>query len=137
MASSKTHPQVDMPSEDELSRLVESKHPSVRAVYLEAHRLVLEAVPDIRYSVDCTDGQIGYAARQFGYNGWGMAALSPYTNWVSLVFLRGVDLGDPDGLLEGTSAAVRHVKLRSTEQLAERRGAIKRLLEGAARLNLR
>ena len=137
MASSKTHPQVDMPSEDELSRLVESKHPAVRAVYLDAHRLVLEAVPDVRYSVDCTDGQIGYAARQFGYNGWGMAALSPYTNWVSLVFLRGVDLGDPDGLLEGTSAAVRHVKLRSTEQLAERRGAIKRLLEGAARLNLR
>ena len=68
-----------MPSEDKISRLVESKHPAVREVYLDAHRLVRE----------------------------------------------------------GTSAAVRHVKLRSIEQLADRQAAIKRLLEGAARLNLR
>ena len=137
MAPSKTHPQVDMPSEDDLSRLVE-RHPlAVREVYLDAHRLVLEAFPEVRYAVDTMDGQIGYGERQFGYNGWGMAALAPYTNWVSLGFLRGVALDDPDGLLEGTSAAVRHLKLRSIEQLAERRGAIKRLLEDAARLNLR
>lgn len=137
MAASKTHMQVDMPSEDELTRLVQSKHPAVRQLYLEAHRLVLEAVPDVLYTVDSVDGQIGYGARQFGYNGWGMAALAPYTNWVSLAFLRGVALDDPDGLLEGTGAAVRHLRLRSTEQVAERRGAIKRLLEDAAHLNLR
>ena len=136
MASSGTHPQIEMPSEAELSRLVESKRPTVRQVYLDTHRLVLEAVPDIRYAVDTVDAQIGYGARQFGYDGWGMAALAPYTNWVSLALLRGAELDDPDGLLEGTGRSVRHVKVRSTEQLAERREAIKRLLEAAARLNL-
>jgi hypothetical protein len=65
-----------------------------------------------------------------------MAALGPYTKWASLAFLRGAALDDPDGLLEGTGAAVRHVKIRSAAQLAERRGALQRLLEAAARLNL-
>ena len=136
MASSGTHPQIEMPSEADLSRLVEGRQAAVGEVYLATHRLVLEAVPDIRYAVDTVDAQIGYGARQFGYGGWGMAALAPYTNWVSLALLRGAELDDPDGLLEGTGRSVRHVKVRSTEQLAERREAIKRLLEAAARLNL-
>ncbi len=136
MASSGTHPQIEMPSEADLSRLVEGRQAAVGEVYLATHRLVLEAVPDIRYAVDTVDAQIGYGARQFGYGGWGMAALAPYTNWVSLALLRGAELDDPDGLLEGTGRSVRHVKVRSTEQLAERREAIKRLLESAARLNL-
>lgn len=135
VASSGTHPEIEMPSEGELSRLVENKHPTVRQVYLDVHRLVLEAVPDIRHAVDTVDAQIGYGARQFGYGGWGMAALAPYTNWVSLALLRGAELDDPDGLLEGTGRSVRHAKVRSTEQLAERREAIKRLLESAAHLN--
>lgn len=137
MTQSNMHPHVDMPPEDELSRLVEGKSLVVREVYLEAHRLVLEAVPDVQYAVDAVDGQIGYGARQYGYDGWGMAALSPYKNWVSLGFLRGVALDDPEGLLEGSGASVRHVKLRSTDQIEAKRGAIKRLLEDAARLNLK
>jgi len=136
MTPSKSHPQIAMPSEEELGRLVEGRDPVVREVYLDAHRLVIEAVPGIRFTVDGVDGQIGYGARQFGYDGWGMSALAPYTKWASLAFLRGAALDDPDGLLEGSGAAVRHVKLRSAAQLAERRGAIKRLLEAAARLNL-
>jgi hypothetical protein len=136
VASFGTHPQIERPSEDEISSLVESKGPTVRQVYLGIHRLVLEVVPDVRYAVDTVDAQIGYGARQFGYDGWGMAALAPYTNWVSLAFLRGAELDDPDGLLEGTGRSVRHVKVGSTDQLAERREAIKRLLEAAAHLNL-
>ena len=93
-----------------------------------------ETVPDVASSVDCVDGQIGYGARQFGYDGWGMAALAPFTNWVSLAFLRGARLEDPDELLEGTGAGVRHVKLRSTEQLAQTADGIRRLLEQAVRL---
>ena len=62
---------------------------------------MLEAVPRVRYSVDCVDREIGYGARQFGYDGWGMAAVTPYTKWVSVTLLRGALLEDPDGLLEG------------------------------------
>jgi hypothetical protein len=132
MASSKTHPHTDMPSEDDLGRLILAKHPTHRELYIEAHRLVVESVPGVHYSVDLIDGAIGYGARQFGYDGWGMAALSPHQAWVSLVLFRGTILDDPDALLEGTGALVRHVKLRSLEDLATRRASIRRLLEAAA-----
>jgi hypothetical protein len=135
VASSKTHPHIDMPPEDALEALVEDLDPVVRQLYLDVHRLVTETVPDASYSADCEDAAIGYGARQFGYDGWGMAALAPYRSWVSLGFLRGASLHDPDGLLEGTGTAVRHVKLRSAEEFARRRDAIKCLLQEAAGLN--
>jgi hypothetical protein len=60
-----------------------------------------------------------------------MAALVPYKGWVSLIFFRGALLHDPEGLLEGTGALVRHVKLRSLDVLEARREALTRLLAGA------
>jgi len=132
MAASKTHPHLDMPSEDDLARLIEAAFPAHRGLYLDVHRLVLESVPDVRYSVDCEDAAIGYGARQFGYDGWGMAALTPYAGWVSLGFLRGAKLHDPDHLLEGSGALVRHVKLKSPAELTARREAIRQLLAAAS-----
>ncbi len=134
MAASKTHAHIDSPSEAQLERLVDGKAVAVRRLYLETHQLILKTLPDVVVSVDCDDAQIGYGARQYGYNGWGMAALSPYTKWVSLGFIRGTALDDPDGLLEGSGASVRHIKLRSPEELAERRAAIQRMLKAATKL---
>jgi len=134
VASSKTHQHIDNPSDAQLKRLVDGKPVALRRLYLETHQLVLKALPDVVCSVDCDDFQIGYGARQYGYNGWGMAALIPYTKWVSLGFIRGAALDDPDGLLEGTGASVRHIKLRSPEELAERRVAIQRMLKAATKL---
>lgn len=132
MRSSRTHPHRDMPSTDDLARLILEKHAAHHELYLEAHRLVVEVVPDIRYSVDLVDGAIGYGARQLGYDGWGMAALSPHKEWVSLVLFRGAALDDPDGLLEGSGTMVRHVKLRSLDELMIRREPLARLLKAAA-----
>ena len=132
--SAKTHRHIDAPSEAQLRRVVAGKPPAVRRVYLDAHRLVRATVADAACSVDCVDGQIGYGARQWGYDGWGMAALAPHAKWVSLGFIKGTSLDDPEGLLEGTGATVRHVKLRTPEELAERKGAIARMLRQASRL---
>lgn len=132
MSASRTHPHRDMPSTDELARLILEKHPAHHEFYPAAHRLIVEVVPDIRYSVDLVDGAIGYGSRQFGYDGWGMAALSPHKGWVSLVLFRGAALDDPDGLLEGSGAMVRHVKLRSLDELMARRDPLARLLKAAA-----
>ena len=46
--------------------------------------------------------------------------------WVNLGFYQGVDLADPEGLLEGTGAKMRHVKIRSLDaaQLPEVRALI-------------
>ena len=43
----------------------------------------------------------------------GYCYVLPYTNWVNLGFYQGADLPDPAGLLEGTGARLRHVKVRS------------------------
>lgn len=134
MSSSQTHRHVDQPTEDILKSLIEGRSLPIRELYISMHRIVLETVPDIRYSVDCEDLQIGYGAHQYGYNGWGMAALAPHTRWVSLIFLRGAALDDPEGLLEGTGKSVRHVKLRSLEELSTRGSSIRRLLQEAVSL---
>jgi hypothetical protein len=132
MASSKTHPHIDMPSDADLRDVVTRLHPQHAELYLGAHRVVLEAVPGVRSAVDLTDGAIGYGAHQFGYGGWGMAALSPHRGWVSLFLMRGATLPDPAGVLEGSGKAMRHVKLRSAEELAEKDAALRSLLAAAA-----
>ena len=43
----------------------------------------------------------------------GYAYVLPYKSWVNLGFYKGVALPDPEGLLEGTGAKMRHVKCRS------------------------
>ena len=51
----------------------------------------------------------------------GYAYIMPQANWVNLGFYRGTSLPDPEGLLEGTGAALRHVKVRRPED-ASREG---------------
>ncbi|MBN2840324.1 MAG: DUF1801 domain-containing protein [Coriobacteriia bacterium] len=132
MADSRTHPHTDMPSVDKLTSLILAKHPAHHDLYLAAHRLILETVPDLRYSVDLTDAVIGYGQRQFGYDGWGMAALSPHKKWVSLILFRGAHLDAPAGLLEGTGPHMRHLKLRSFEDFDAKREVLTRLIADAA-----
>jgi hypothetical protein len=118
---------------DKLGELIDRTQPGLRDVYLGVHSLMSETFPDVRHAVDLTDGGIGYGARQYGYDGWGMAAVVPHRSWISLVLFKGGLLGDPDGVLEGTGAAVRHIKIRSVDELTSKREVIGRLLAEAAR----
>ncbi|HWY08736.1 MAG TPA: DUF1801 domain-containing protein [Candidatus Acidoferrales bacterium] len=54
---------------------------------------------------------------------------------VTFIFLRGAALPDPEALLEGTGKSVRHVKVRTVEDL--KRPALKKLIVEAAKLNKR
>jgi hypothetical protein len=135
MPSAKTHPHIDQPSDAALEALVKDKAPAIRQIYVDAHRLVRETLPDVTFSVDEKDATIGYGAGQYGYGGWGMAALAPFTKWISIGFLKGASLDDATRILEGTGKAVRHVKLRTPDELAKHRHALKRLLKAAARAN--
>ena len=54
---------------------------------------------------------------------------------VTFIFLRGAVLRDPEGLLEGTGKSVRHVKVRTMEDV--RKPALKKLIVEAAKLNKR
>jgi hypothetical protein len=75
--------------------------------------------------------------------GWGVGPkkMSEHYSWlavskahVSLGFLAGTRLRDPAGLLEGTGANLRHVKLRSLDDV--RRPAVRDLLLEARRERL-
>lgn len=132
MPDARVHPHSEMPSVDELAGVILEKQPAHHDLYLAAHALVLEAAPGVRYSVDLHDGVIGYGQRQFGYDGWGMAALSPHRSWVSLILFRGADLHAPDGLLEGTGPRMRHLNLRSRAELEARREILGQLIADAA-----
>lgn len=58
-------------------------------------------------------------------------SIALYPRWVRLFFLRGVDLPDPSGRLEGSGKQVRSVLLDSLDVLEEK--AVRDLLEIAAR----
>lgn len=130
----KTHPHLAWPTEAQLAELVAHRPQNVREAYLAVHRLVLAAVPDVGFSVDTVDAQVGYGAYQYGYNGWGMAALSPHSAWVTFFLMTGSRLPDPGGILEG-SGAMRHLKLRSAEQVDSRARDLNGFLEAAVRLS--
>jgi len=59
----------------------------------------------------------------------GYAYILPHDRWVNLGFYKGAVLPDPDGLMEGTGAKMRHVKIRTTEDAD--RPAIRKLIKAA------
>jgi hypothetical protein len=136
VSSQDKHPHIDNATEAQLAELLEDKSPAMRQLYLEVHRLLLQTLPDVVYSTDAKDGMTSYGIRQYGYDGWGMAALGAHAKWVSLMFMRGAALKNDAGLLEGSGKLMRHIKLRSSEQLEQQRAALVALLEEAARLNV-
>jgi hypothetical protein len=127
------HPHADRPSAEQLGDLLKDHDPAVRDAYLALHALIVDALPDIEYSTDLTDAMTGYGQRQYGYDGWGMAAVGANRRWASLMLFRGAHLPDPSGILEGSGKNMRHVKVRSLEQFEERRDAIRALVDAAAK----
>ena len=105
---------------------VEQRNPALKDVASAVRRLVKKAVP----------------AAAEGVNPWGVPVfeldgtlcfLMVGKSHVTLGFARGTSLGDPAGLLEGTGKNIRHVKLKTTEQVASPH--LRSLLLEAAVLN--
>ena len=134
MSSKEKHPHIESPTPEQITSLLRSKTPMVRRLYLDIHLLLLETLPNVVFSIDAKDGQMGYGARQYGYDGWGMAALSAHKQWVSLYFMAGADLEVGNEMLEGSGKKMRHIKLRSPEELTEKRDTLRALIGAASRL---
>lgn len=56
--------------------------------------------------------------------------IMPHSNYVNLGFMYGADLDDPEGLLEGKGKALRHIKIRTLEDV--NKPAIRKLIEAAS-----
>jgi len=100
----------------------------VRAVARQARALIAEVHPDAVEVVWPTQGSAGYGVgpRKMSDH---YAYLFPHKRHVNLGFTRGATLDDPDGLLEGTGKALRHVKLRTDADVE--RPALRALLAAA------
>lgn len=103
----------------------------LREIVFEVHP---EAVEVVRLGDRAATYGLGPRKMSEGY-----CYVLPHTRWVNLGFYMGAELPDPDGLLEGTGAKLRHVKVRTLDAadtpavraligsaLAERRAALAR-----------
>src|SRR5437867_4499665 len=100
--------------------------PSVRAIMSAARATVKAVAP---------------TAKETAYRGWPtrysdahgpVVAVGGYSHHAAIYFFRALDLDDPDDLLEGTGARLRHVALRTADDA--RRPALKRLIRRAFKL---
>lgn len=110
-----------------IEEFLEQSAPEVRDLALRARELILEEFPEATVKVWPGWKMIGFGT------GPGMADLvcgiGPLKSRINLVFARGASLPDPEGLLEGTSAKGRHVKISDRERLES--PAIRALLKHA------
>jgi len=101
--------------------------PPVREIAVKAREVILSVMPEATEKV-----YPGWKVIQYGA-GADMkavfAVISPQRERVNLGLANGVDLEDPDGLLEGDGKAIRHVKLTSPEAASS--PAIRELVRGA------
>ncbi|MDE0197479.1 MAG: DUF1801 domain-containing protein [Caldilineaceae bacterium] len=88
----------------------------------ETMRPIVTALQETVFQVDqnaCEVVRLGDRAATYGVGPRkmldGYAYILPHKKWVNLGFYQGVDLADPAGLLEGTGAKMRHVKIRSVD----------------------
>lgn len=61
----------------------------------------------------------------------GFVYVMPQKTWVNLGFYQGATLPDPDRILEGTGTKLRHVKIRTGDDV--NREAVRALIEAAVR----
>ena len=110
---------------DDLLQMTEEP---LRPVAAELREIVFEVDPDT-----CEVVRLGDRAATYGVGPRkmldGYAYVMPHKNWINLGFYQGAELADPDGLLEGTGAKLRHVKIRSLDDA--NRPAVCALIKGA------
>lgn len=113
---------------DSFEDLLAQTEPALRPLATRLREVVLEIDPKAVESVRLGDrsATYGVGARKMRE---GYCYVLPYTSWVNLGFYQGVTLPDPEGLLEGTGARLRHVKIRSLEDA--QRPALRALIRAA------
>jgi hypothetical protein len=98
----------------------------VQELAWQARDLIFSLAPDISETVYPQMKVIRYGTDGNKMSGL-VFGLMPTKNGVSLGFMHGASLPDPENLLEGTGKNLRHVKLKSVEDVA--RPALRNLLD--------
>jgi len=97
---------------------------------LQLRAIVLKQLPNIIEQLDIPAKMVGYCYGQKYVDM--ICVIIPSKKGLKLGFAWGVDLPDPDHLLEGTGKISRYVVIKSTQQIKS--PAIKKLLKEALKL---
>ena len=104
-----------MGGKQELEQLLEAHDPQVVETVHALCELVRESCPDATETV-----QLGWKSVSYSRGGvmkGSICAIGPHKDWVNMQFLQGTSLEDPGGILEGSGKTMRHVKVRSVEEM--------------------
>src|SRR5512146_277443 len=102
---------------DEFEKLLVRNKPEAQALSLDLRKLILRLLPKAQEKIYRGWGVADYG---FGRAGRGFLSIGPQKGYVNLYFMDGVNLPDPDHLLEGSGKRLRHVKIRGPEDLRKR-----------------
>jgi hypothetical protein len=99
----------------ELEEFLEAYKPEIRTLALQLRDLVSEIDSEVVEQIDIPAHLLAYGyAKTYTHL---MCVIILNKDYVNLGFPRGVDLPDPEGLLEGTGKRARHVKIREAAQI--------------------
>lgn len=95
--------------------ILDKLNPEVRELVQRLRLLIAERIPEAAEKAHPGWGVFHYRTR--GTMRDVIVAISPQRSYANLEFGDGVDLPDPAHKLEGTGKRLRHVKIRSTEDI--------------------
>lgn len=114
-------------SEEDIESFLAAYSPPVRELARSARALIRDVMPHTVEQIDRPANLVGYGLDRT-YKGL-ICGITLHKAHVNLMFARGTELPDPEGLLAGTGKRARHVKLQRLEDI-ERPG-VRALLEAA------
>jgi len=102
-------------TEPSLDEFLVSYPPEIHDLVYQARELIFRVIPGAIEIVDPPSRIIAYGlGRKYADL---ICAISPYKGYINLMFSKGVELDDPEKLLEGTGKRARHLKIRKAEDL--------------------
>jgi len=113
----------------ELVGFLAAFEPAIARLFLATRRLVLAAAPDANELIYDACNAVTVAYTFTGRLAEAFCHVAAYSGHVNLGFNRGAALVDPAGLLAGSGARIRHVRIAARRELAA--PALGRLLRAA------
>jgi hypothetical protein len=116
-------------SGDEIAKLLNGWPDELCDLALEVREFVLQVAPELAETIAFHSLCYYKPGRPYGVIGGNVCGIGARRDCLQLGFIHGAFLPDPDGLLQGTGKAKRHIELRSTKDI--RRQAFKKLIHAA------
>ena len=103
----------DAALESDVDRLLGEHSPELQSIERAVRRTIQAEFPDAVEQVDFGNKLIAFG-RSMKIRGL-LFAIIAHASWVNLQLADGVDLPNPDGMIEGSGKRIRHIKIRSVE----------------------